>query len=154
MTTPHAHARPFILGITIIGALALSFASAQLVKPATGPTPTPTPPIPDSAIAALYLPPGKYTAIVLTSNAKERRLIVSIKTSRGSFPVTIAPQSTLIVPFEGGWTVQASDNARVESAYTPFEDIGLRNPISDNENLGISAWGITDRGPVNFAPPK
>jgi hypothetical protein len=110
--------------------------------------------IPDDAIETVYLPPGKYTAIVLTSSAREKKVVVTLKVGKGSFPVTIAPQSTLVIPFEQGWTVQASDNARLESAYTPFEDISLRNPLADNDNLGVSAWGITPSGPVNFAPPK
>ena len=45
-------------------------------------------------------------------------------------------------------------DARIESQYIPFEDITQRNLLDGNENLGIAAWGITDRGPVNFAPPK
>lgn len=100
-----------------------------------------------------YIPPGTYTAIVLTSNATTRRWIVSLKTTRGTFPITIGGATNVIIPFEKGWTVLAADQARIESPYVPFEDVSRRDLFDGNENLAISAWGITEQGPVEFAAP-
>lgn len=104
-------------------------------------------------ISSRYLPPGTYTAIVITSNATTRRWIVSLKSKQGTFPITIGGSTNVVIPFEKGWTVLASDEARIESPYVPFEDVSRRDLLDGNENLAISAWGITDRGPVEFAKP-
>lgn len=105
-----------------------------------------------SEVNAVYLPPGKYTAIVIATTAKNRRWIVSLKSTRGNFPITVGDESTIVIPFAGGWTVKAEDQARLESKYVPWEDIGERNLLDGNEYLALTAWGITDQGPVPFAP--
>ncbi len=100
-----------------------------------------------------FIPPGTYTAIVLTSNATTRRWIVSLKSRKGTFPITIGGATNVIIPFEKGWTVFATDEARIESPYVPFEDVSRKDLLDGNENLAISAWGITEQGPVEFAAP-
>ena len=137
--------------LAVLGAIARGPSGASLsIQPARPMSPQPA----GNELNTVYMPPGKYTAIVLTSNAQDRRWIVSLKTNTGSYPITIGPTLTVTIPFEGGWTVQPDMNARIESKLVPFEDLSERNLLDGNETLGISAWGITDRGPVNFAPPK
>lgn len=118
-----------------------------------GPVPIPTTRPPVGEVNTLFLPPGNYTAIVVTTTGKDRRWWVSLKTAKGTFPITVGPQETVTIPFTSGWRVSASDQARIESRFVPFEDISERTPVDGNETLALSAWGITDQGPVNFALP-
>jgi hypothetical protein len=127
-----------VVGVVMVG-------SGAPARGAAAPGPVP--------MYARYLPPGKYTAIVVTSNATKRRWILSLKTRKGTFPITIGGATNVVIPFENGWDVLASDEARLESPYVPFEDLSKRDLLDGNENLAISAWGITDRGPVEFAAP-
>lgn len=162
-----------ILPIVCLVLLAASFAGSRAqarestVQPeAAGPQPgRPGPaqqlisPSPDETRDGLpyyfaWLPPNKkYTAIILTSNAKERRWIVSIRTKTGNFPVTIGPGETVTIPFIEGWSVTSNDEARIESQYIPFDDPTQRNLLG-SENLSVSAWGVTPSGPVNFFPSR
>lgn len=96
-----------------------------------------------------WIPPGRYTAIVIATNAPTRRWIVSLKSSRGSFPITVAPAQTTIIPFDEPWLISPNDQARLESIDVPFENIGRETPLAEG-NLCLSAWGITENGPVEF----
>lgn len=96
-----------------------------------------------------WLPPGRYHSIIIATNADERRWIVSLKTARSSFPITVAAAETTVIDFPQPWTVAASDEARLESIDVPFGDIGRETPLAEG-NVCLSAWGITDTGPVNF----
>ena len=155
-------------------------------QPATPPTernPIPQPllqplgPAGSMPVYAAWVPPGRYTAFVISSNARDRRWIVTIRSSKagagptpgvnlpangtpingvsqaGSFPVVLPPQTPVTIPFEGGWLIKAEDLVRIESQFIPFEDISQRNLMDGNDVLAISAWGITPDGPVNFWPP-
>ena len=141
--------------------LALSAAARQPASPnnpmfpqrPNGPTAPTSPPQNVSDVNTVFLPPGDYSAIVLCTNARDRRWIVALKTSAGSFPITVGPNQTVTIPFEKGWTVRSEMQARLESRLVPFEDLSERNLLDGNENIGISAWGITDKGPVTFALP-
>jgi len=151
---PSRLARP----LALIGAVLLALAGAGLTTAQPVPTapslPTiPAPRTPPGEINTLFLPPGNYTAIVIATTGKDRRWFISLKTSRGSFPITIGPEQTITIPFTAGWKVAPGDQARLESRLVPFEDLSERTPVDGNENLALSAWGITDQGPVNFAPP-
>jgi hypothetical protein len=122
-----------------------------------GTSPQPVLPLPGrstvSEVNTLYMPPGKYTAIVIATTAKNRRWIVSLKSTRGSFPITVGDETTIVIPFDDGWQVKADDQARLESKFVPWEDIGERNLLDGNEYVSLAAWGITDQGPVSFSPP-
>ncbi len=133
--------------------LVLSAAIVLLGLPALGTAPAATAAPGPVPINTRFIPPGTYTAIVLTSNATTRRWIVSLKSRKGTFPITIGGATNVIIPFEKGWTVFATDEARIESPYVPFEDVSRRDLLDGNENLAISAWGITEQGPVEFAAP-
>lgn len=144
-----------LLALAALGAgVVLSAAARQPADPFNPfrtPAPQQTPAVSD--VNTVFMPPGKYTAIVMTTNARDRRWIVALKTNSGTFPITLGPMQTVTIPFEDGWKVVADMNARIESRLVPFEDLSQRNLLDGNENLGISAWGITESGPVNFAPP-
>ena len=148
--------------VAMLGAgLALSAAARQPANPNTpmfpvrpnNPSAPTSPPQNVSDVNSVFLPPGEYSAIVLCTNARDRRWIVALKTTAGSFPITIGPNQTVTIPFEKGWSVRSEMQARLESRLVPFEDLSERNLLDGNENIGISAWGITDKGPVPFALP-
>jgi hypothetical protein len=135
-----------ILPLLAIAGLGAAFQPVPVVK---------VPPLPASLpVYSLWVPAANYTAIVVTSNAVQRRWIVSIKTRSGSFPVTIGPAQTIVIPFEKGWAVADAMEARVESQLISFEDLTQRNLLDGTDLLGVAAWGITDHGPVSFVPPK
>lgn len=141
--------------LCLIAAAAIVATGAGLTTAQPVPT-APSPPMPKAPpgeLNTLFLPPGNYTAIVIATTGKDRRWFLSLKTARGSFPITIGPEQTVTIPFTAGWKVTAGDQARLESRLVPFEDLSERTPVDGNETLALSAWGITDQGPVNFAPP-
>ena len=100
---------------------------------------------------AAWVPPGTYSAIVLCSSGDERRWAVSLTTRSGSVPVVIRPGENVVLPFEGGWTVKAADEARFVSNLVPFDDAAIYNKVGEEPRFILSAWGITPGGPVPFA---
>lgn len=98
---------------------------------------------------AAWLPPGRYHSIIIATNAENRRWIVSLKTARSSFPITVAAAENTVITFPQPWTVAANDQARLESIDVPFGDIARDSPLAEG-NVCLSAWGITDTGPVAF----
>ena len=44
-----------------------------------------------------WIPPGRYTAIVIATNGTTRRWIVSLRTTKGRFPITVPPMQTTII---------------------------------------------------------
>jgi hypothetical protein len=149
--------RAMAIGVAVLGAVLISPALSRVQSGGAGGAPVP--PIapsggPRGEWNTVFLPPGTYTAIVIATTAKDRRWVVTLRTAKGVFPITVAPGETTVVPFTGGWRVNAADQARLESKYVPFEDISERTPVDGNENVSLGAWGITDQGPVNFAPPR
>ena len=98
---------------------------------------------------AAWLPPGRYHSIIIATNAEERRWIVSLRTERESFPITVAAAENTVVTFPEPWTVGAGDDARLESIDVPFGDIARESLLAEG-NVCLSAWGITDTGPVAF----
>jgi hypothetical protein len=110
-------------------------------------------PDPSVPIHQAWVPPGTYTAMVFSTNAKDRRWIVTLRTAEGSYPVAVPPGETVVLPFAGGWQILPTESVRIESQYAPFEDPTRRNLMDGNENLTVSAWGIGPNGPVTFRPP-
>jgi hypothetical protein len=99
---------------------------------------------------AAWIPPGTYSAIVLNSSGNERRWAVSLMTSRSNVPVVVPPNDNIVLSFKEGWTVSASDNARLVSNLVPFDDSALFNKVGEQPRYVLSAWGITAEGPVQF----
>ncbi len=100
-------------------------------------------------ITEAWIPPGRYSAIVIATNGTTRRWIISLRTTNGRFPITVPPLETTIIPFDEPWVVLPQDQARLESIDVPFDDISRDTPLAES-NLCLSAWGITDKGPVAF----
>jgi hypothetical protein len=99
---------------------------------------------------AAWLPPGTYSAIVLNSSGDERRWAVSLMTKRANVPIVIPPNDNTIIEFKNGWTITAADEARLVSNLVPFDDSALYNKVGEQPYYVLSAWGITDSGPVPF----
>ena len=157
MSTRRGWAGGMAAVIASAGLLTGLLGMAQAPGPAAAPggATSPSPAVaPRAEWNTVFLPPGNYTSIVIATTAKDRRWIVSLKTSKGVFPITVAAGETTVIPFASGWRVTANDQARIESRYVPFEDLSERTPVDGNENVALSAWGVTDQGPVNFVPPK
>lgn len=140
------------------GALGLS----QPKEPASAPTTKPAQPTPkrpgDLAPAGrdlneLWLAPGSYSAIVISTTATERTWWLSLDTTKGSFPVTIGPQQTITLTFNPPWVVKVDDNARLTSKYVPFGEYADFNPLN-NQRVQLFAWGVTPGGPVPLVPPN
>jgi hypothetical protein len=100
---------------------------------------------------AAWIPPGKYTAIVLNSSGDERRWAVSLVTDDTNVPIVVPAGDNIVIEFREGWTVGPSDNARLVSNLVPFEDSALYNKVGEQPKYVLSAWGITAGGPVAFA---
>lgn len=100
-------------------------------------------------IHTAWLPPGRYHSIIIATNAETRRWIVALRTTRATFPITVAPAENTVITFPEPWTVTANDQARLESIDIPWGDISRDSPLVEG-NLLLSAWGVTDTGPVNF----
>lgn len=99
---------------------------------------------------AAWIPPGKYSAIVLNSSGDDRRWAVALMTTRTSVPIVIPPGDNIVIPFHEGWTVNISDEARIVSNLVSFEDSSLFNKVGEQPKFVLSAWGITANGPVQF----
>jgi hypothetical protein len=99
---------------------------------------------------AAWIPPGTYSAIVLNSSGDERRWAVSLMVRNTSVPVVVPPADNIIIPFKDGWTVEASDEARIVSSLVPFDDSSRFNKFGERPDYVLSAWGITNNGPVQF----
>lgn len=97
-----------------------------------------------------WAPPGEYTAFVLCSSGDERRWAVTLATRSGSVPVVVGPGENVVVPFERGWTVRATDEVRFISNLVPFDDAAAYDKVGDEPGFVLSAWGITPAGPVPF----
>lgn len=97
-----------------------------------------------------WIPPGKYTAIVLNSSGDERRWAVSLTTRDTSVPIVVPPRDNIVIEFREGWTVSPADNARLVSNLVPFDDSALYNKVGEQPKYVLSAWGITAAGPVPF----
>ncbi len=99
---------------------------------------------------AAWLPPGKYTAIVLNSSGDERRWAVSLMSTTTNVPIVVPPRDNIVIEFRDGWTVKAEDEARIVSTLVPFDDSALYNKYGEEPKFVLSAWGITSAGPVAF----
>ncbi len=99
---------------------------------------------------AAWVPPGEYTAFVVTTNADTRNWAISLRTTDGPFPIIVTPQANVIIPFEQGWKVTADAEVRLVSEHIPFGDITAFNQFSEDNPILFSAWGITKAGPVRF----
>lgn len=97
-----------------------------------------------------WIPPGTYTALVLCSNAERRPWAVTIRHGGATVPVIVPPGQNVVIPFQAGWTIEASDEARIVSEHVPFGNIATLNQLSDDERLIISAWAISPDGPVEL----
>lgn len=150
--------KAIVVGLCALGALVLAGAS----QPETSPTARPSRPgtgrpvevVPTGKdVNELWLPPGQYSAIVVSTSATERTWWLSLDTLGGSFPITIGPQQTVTIDFDPPWTVGVDTNARLTSRYVPFGDYTEFNPLN-NQRVQLFAWGITTAGPVQLVPPK
>lgn len=103
-----------------------------------------------------WVAPGTYTGFVFTSsaNANTRRWIVTIEHSGTSFPVSINPGETVVIPYPTGWTIRADMEVRVRSIHVPFDDLREYDPLKPDGPMFVNAWGITPGGPVPFVPPR
>lgn len=99
---------------------------------------------------AAWIPPGKYTAIVLNSSGNERRWAVSLITKTTNVPIVVPPGDNIVMEFKDGWTLGPDDEARLVSSLVPFDDSALYNKVGEQPKYVLSAWGITARGPVQF----
>ena len=110
----------------------------------------PVAPIRETRYAA-WVPPGEYTAFVICSSGDERRWAVTLATRTAQVPVIVRPGENVVVPFEGGWCVKATDEVRLLSSLVPFDDAAIYNKVGEEPRFVLSAWGITADGPVAFA---
>jgi len=101
----------------------------------------------------LWLPPGNYSSLVISTTATERTWWLSLDTDGGTFPVTIGPQQTVTIDFDPPWKVDVSTNARLTSKYVPFGEYAEFNPLN-NQRVQLFAWGITTTGPMKLVPPR
>jgi hypothetical protein len=99
---------------------------------------------------AAWIPPGTYSAIVLNSSGDERRWAVALMVRDTSVPIVVPPADNIVIPFKDGWTVEAKDEARLVSNLVPFDDSSKFNKYGERPDYVLSAWGITNNGPVQF----
>lgn len=107
-------------------------------------------PTPAAAVRQLWIPPGTYTGIVVVSTAQRRRWVVALSTNEGKFPIAAPPGGTVVVPFERGWEVRVDDKAHivVDGVLTNVSTDPAS--LTDEAAIAITAWGITQNGPVEF----
>ena len=67
-----------------------------------------------------------------------------------SVPIVVPPADNIVIPFKDGWTVEAKDEARLVSSLVPFDDSSKFNKFGERPDYVLSAWGITNNGPVQF----
>lgn len=110
----------------------------------------------DPVIHEAWLPPGEYSAIVLTSNVNSgtRRWIIHLWCRGQSVPVTVAPGETTVIPFIEGWEVRANDRVHLTSPRVPFGSLQDFDALDGEPVMEIAAWGVTKGGPVRFVPPQ
>lgn len=99
---------------------------------------------------AAWIPPGKYTSIILNSSGDERRWAVSLITGDRNVPIVVPPRDNTVIEFREGWTVGPNDDARLVSNLVPFDDSAMYNKVGEQPKYVLSAWGITAGGPVPF----
>lgn len=103
-----------------------------------------------SAVFEAWVPPGTYTAFVISSSGVSRLWPVAIVTKAQRFAVTVRPGENVVIPFPEGWKININDNVRIESDRVPFFDYSLLDPIDGTETFVLHAYGITPNGPVEF----
>jgi len=135
------------LAVLVIPVLALLAAAAQPVR--NRPDQPDRRPI-DGPKYAAWIPPGKYSAIILNSSGDERRWAVSMMSGTTNVPIVVPPRDNIIIEFKDGWTVNPADNARLVSSLVPFDDSALFNKVGEQPKYVLSAWGITAAGPIQF----
>lgn len=99
---------------------------------------------------ALWIPPGTYTSIVVTTSAQRRRWVVGLVTDDQTFPIAVAPGSTVVIPFERGWEIRPGDRARITIDGVETNVPTAVAQLLDEASMAITAWGITAGGPVAF----
>lgn len=143
------------LAVLAIPALAILSATSQPVA-VRQPQPRPTRPDQparrpiDGPKYAAWIPPGRYTSIILNSSGDERRWAVSLITGDTNVPIVVPPRDNIVIEFREGWTVEPNDDARLVSNLVPFDDSALYNKVGEQPKYVLSAWGITASGPVPF----
>jgi hypothetical protein len=110
----------------------------------------------DPVIHEAWLPPGEYSAIVLTPNVNTgtRRWIVHLWCRGQSVPIAVAPGESTVIPFTEGWEVRANDRVHLTSARVPFGTLEDFDPLDGEPVMEIAAWGIAKAGPVRLVPPQ
>lgn len=98
-----------------------------------------------------WVPPGTYTAIVISSSGEHRQWPVALATKNTRSAIMVGPGQNVVIPFEGGWKVTKDDLVRIESDRVPFFDHSLLDPLDGSDTFVLHAWGITRDGPVPFA---
>jgi hypothetical protein len=119
--------------------------------------PVTTRPAPDQPVRrydgpqyAAWLPPGKYSSIILNSSGDQRRWAVSLMYRDKSVPIVVPPGDNIVIEFKDEWSVAAADEARIVSNLVPFDDSAQFNKVGEEPKYVLSAWGITSAGPVPF----
>ncbi|MBX3364464.1 MAG: hypothetical protein KF866_06845 [Phycisphaeraceae bacterium] len=97
-----------------------------------------------------WVPPGTYTAIVISSSGEQRQWPVALVTKGSRSAIMVRPGQQVVIPFEGGWTIDKDDLVRIESDRVPFFDYSLLDPLDGSDIFVLHAWGITPNGPVSF----
>ncbi|MCC6284320.1 MAG: hypothetical protein IT439_03310 [Phycisphaerales bacterium] len=133
-------------GITAIG-LALTGASAQNA-PVRAPQPQLTQRHSTSPVYEAWVPPGAYTALVISSSGENRQWPVALRTKSQRVPIIVRPGENVVIPFEGGWKIEADELVRFESDRVPFFDHSLLDPLDGLDTFVLTAWGVTKDGPV------
>lgn len=135
----------------LIGLTTLAAGTAAISQPVT------TRPAPDQPVRrydgpqyAAWLPPGKYSAIILNSSGDQRRWAVSLMYRDKSVPIVVPPGDNIVIEFKDEWSVAAADEARIVSNLVPFDDSAQFNKVGEEPKYVLSAWGITSAGPVPF----
>lgn len=138
-----------VLGVMVLaGAAQTGKKQPEVIVPLQMTRPTPQPPPAREFVA--WMPPGKYTAIVLNSSGDERRWAVSLRTTKLNVPIVVPPAENVVIEFKEGWTVSVNDEARIVSRLVPFDDSAKYNKFGERPDYVLSAWGITAAGPVEF----
>jgi hypothetical protein len=144
--------RRLVRGVCVLAAgatvaLALSGAAAQNA-PVRATQPQLTQRHSTSPIYEAWVPPGTYTALVISSSGENRQWPVALRTKTQRVPIIVRPGENVVIPFEGGWRIGADDLVRFESDRVPFFDHSLLDPLDGLDTFVLTAWGVTKDGPV------
>lgn len=101
-----------------------------------------------SPIYEAWVPPGTYSALVISSSGVQRQWAVALRTKTQRVPIIVRPGENVVIPFEGGWTIKKDDLVRFESDRVPFFDHSLLDPLDGLDTFVLTAWGVTKDGPV------